>query len=146
MKSLLTILIIGIGELREYIDAAFENDMELIDLYDKNVEVDNLEDICENMYDKISSLIEPAEYRGISVGGLKIGYFVYVTGNLISFGMNKIYRDKEHLNEFWRLIKSELGEPFQCSLFGYNRRAIAWLKKCGMKIIFENVTILQLCH
>lgn len=138
--------VINIDELKEYINAAFENDTELIGLYDKSVGVESLEDICDNVFEKISSLIEPAELRGVEVDGVEVGYFVYQPEVLISFGLNKMYRDKKYLSEFWKFIKSELGETFTCCLFGHNIRAINWLKeKCGMKIIFENVTILQ-CH
>jgi hypothetical protein len=134
---------INIEEFRPYIDVAFNKDYELIDLYDKSVDVKSIEEICENVFYKISSLIKPCELRGVLVKENPIGYFAFETGSLISFGVNKQHRYKEHLSEFWELIKHELGGTFTTCLFSYNIRAINWLKKCNMNILFDNLTVLQ---
>ena len=134
---------INIIELPIFINAAFENDEELIGLYDKSVEVETIEDICINVFEKIASLSGSTELRGVSIDGNNIGFFVFNPGYLISFGINVEYRNKKVLSDFWALIKKELGGTFQCALFSVNVRGINWLKKCGMNIIFENLTILQ---
>jgi hypothetical protein len=133
---------IDINHLQEYVRTAFENDFELIDFYDKSVSVSSIEEICENVCDKLESLIEPCELRGILVNDKIVGYFAFSQGILTSFGLNLVYRNEEYLKEFWELIKSEIGGSFQCCLFGHNLRAIKYLEKMEMKIILENMTIL----
>lgn len=138
---------INTEELKYFISSAFWDDNELISLYDKNVPVKFIEDVCDNVYEKISSLTEKSSIRGVTDDeGFPIGYFAFEPQALISFGININYRNKVNLVEFWEHIKKEIGTTFSCYLFDYNVRAINWLKKCGMNILFENVTILQLCH
>lgn len=138
---------IDIKYLSHFIGSAFWNDNELLSFYDKNIPVKTIEDICDNVYEKIKSLNKLPQIRGVvSEDGLEIGYFIFEPTALISFGININYRNKENLMEFWELIKKEIGVSFQCYLFGHNTRAIKWLQKSGMNIIFENVTILELCH
>ena len=135
-----------IEELEEFIKSAFLNDDDIVSIYDKNVPVNNTEDVCKNVYEKITSLKETPQMRGVYADGVKIGYFVFMPSILISFGININYREYKYLIRFWGLIKEEINTNFQCYLFDYNVRAIQWLKKCGMNILFENVTILQICH
>jgi len=138
----MVVKIIGIHWVKEYINAAFENDTELIGLYDKGVKVNSVKEVCDSVYEKLESLIEPCEMRGIVIGDKKVGYFTYSPKVLTSFGLNKEYRTKEYLTEFWEAIKKAIGSDFQCALFNHNVRAIEWLEKCGMNIILENLTIL----
>ncbi len=134
---------IAIDELMDYINSAFESDDELVDIYDPSVKVSSVKEVCENVYEKIESLIDPCSLIGVSIDGDKAGYFAYSHNMLISFGLNKKYRNREYLIEFWGMIKDELGDSFQCALFSVNKRGIDWLKRQGMEILFENITILN---
>jgi hypothetical protein len=135
--------IIELHELKPYIEEAFLGDEELLGFYDKSVPVTRVQDICDNVFLKISSLLQPAMIRGIEIEGEKVGYIAFNPGILISFGLKKEYRDKEHLIQYWELIRKELNGDFQCALFGQNVRGISWLMTCGMDILFENITLLN---
>lgn len=134
---------IHIEELNPFIEAAFLGDDELLNCYDKSVPVTRITDVCENVFAKIQSLIQPAELRGIEINGNKIGYFAFHPGVLISFGLRIEYRSKENLSKFWEIIKSELGGAFQCAIFSYNSRGLNFLKKGGMNVLYDNITFLQ---
>lgn len=136
---------VDIDELREYIYAAFNGDDEIVGLYDRSVVVKSVKDVCENIVFKIESAENISNFA-ISHCGEKVGYFSYEGNNLVSFGLNKEYRVKSILKRFWELIKEELGDDFTCALFSYNKRAIKWLEKNGMTVLFENITILKLCQ
>lgn len=137
---------IGIDELEEYIDRSFEDDYDLFEFQDRGFEAETIDGICKSVYDRIRLMPEPKFINGIVDNGEKIGYFVSCPFTLISFGMRKEYRDKEHLTTFFEFIKKQLGGTFQCPLFGHNTRAIKWLEKCGMNILFDNITILDICQ
>lgn len=63
-----------------------------------------------------------------------IGYFVTISDNwLYSFSINKKYRKKELLIDWWRQIEKTLKKEFFCCLSEKNDKAIAFLKKNGMK-------------
>ena len=139
----MTVQPIRIDELRDYVDAAFNGDDDILFYYDKKEKVKTIEQACENVVTKIKIVYEDSEIRGIKINGSKVGYFVYSDELLVSFGINKWYRNKAILSDMWEKIKEELGETFQCLLYSYNIRAIDFLKKCGMEILFDNVTVLR---
>lgn len=134
---------INIDQLKEYIDAAFYKDEELLRYYDKGECITTLEDACVNVFQKIKVNYPEANLVGITIKGLPIGYFAFCGSLLVSFGLEVNSRTKDNLIEFWDNIKGTLGNSFQSILYSYNDRAIGFLKKSGMDIIFENVTILQ---
>lgn len=134
---------ITIDELKEYIYTAFFDDYELIDYYDKNEEIKSTDEAIENVYQKISIIYPTANFLGVQIEGNKAGYFVCEDSLLISFGLNKKYRNKEILPVFWEEIKNKMGKNFQCCLYSYNVRAIRFLEKYGMVKLLENVTILS---
>lgn len=134
---------IHIDQLKEYIDAAFFKDEELLHYYDKGENIQTLADACENVYEKIKQNYPEAILYGITIKGLPAGYFAYCGSLLVSFGLDINCRTKDNLIDFWDNIKSTLGNNFQSILYSYNDRAIGFLKKSGMNIIFDNVTILQ---
>lgn len=129
-------------ELAAYIEEAFKEDYELVEYYDKSVNVKNVEDCIENVIEKIKTCYPDADMFGVEEYGCKIGYFVCTTDLLISFGININYRDKETLDCFWKMIKKVVGDTFQCVLYSHNKRGINFLQKGGMIILFDNITIL----
>lgn len=137
---------INIEELKEYIDAAFYGDIELLSFYDPSQPVKTIEEACENVYSKIKYNYSDDQFSGIEIGGEKVGYFVYGNSILISFGINRKYREGISLSHFWGKIKEKLGDTFQCVLYSHNKRAIGWLERCGMETKVNNVSILTICQ
>jgi hypothetical protein len=130
-------------KIKEFIDIAFENDFEIIELYDKSVKVDDIAGVTYSVHEKLK-LVEDLIFYGIEVNGVKIGYFAYKDNLLISFGVNILWRKYRIFVVLFDMIKEKIGENFQCVLFSYNQRAIKWLQKMKMEVVCENVTILKI--
>lgn len=139
----MTVKEIHIDELIGYVAGAFKGDDDIVFYYDRNEKVKTVDDASNNVVEKIRKIYSGSELRGVQIDGERVGYFVFADELLISFGMNKKYRNKEVLSEMWDEIKKELGATFQCLLYSYNVRGVEWLRKCGMDILFENITILR---
>jgi len=139
----MTVTKININQLEEYVENAFFGDNELIEYYDKSAGVNTIPEAVENVILKIQTQYPDANIFGVEIKGEKEGYFIYEGNLLISFGLNKYYRDNVMLPEFWNEIKKELGDTFQCALYSHNVRAINWLQRSGMKILFDKITILS---
>lgn len=138
----MTVKKVSLFELNEYIYNTFIDDVEIVKYYDKDVEVKSPLDAIVNVTEKIEMTYPDANFYGVWVNGKKAGYFVCGAGLLISFGMAVEYRSKEVLADFWGHIKSTLGKTFQCCLYSVNKRGISFLEKGGMKILFNEITIL----
>lgn len=136
-------IILNENELSEYVESALEGDKDILKYYDRSQHIENIQDAIENVLWKIKEGYEAASKVGVEINGERVGYFVHEGNMLISFGLNKEYRNKEYLKDFWELIKEEIKEDIHCLLYSYNTRAIEWLKKCGAVTLFENVTVLK---
>lgn len=130
---------VPITELKQYIEIAFEGDGELINFYDKNsFVVSNLDMSC-NTHCKLidyKNYFDNCYNYKVSLNNIPIG-FIFITKNpnlLVSFSVNKKYRNKETLKKYFELIQNIFLEPFICFLYNENSRAINWLQKCGMEI------------
>jgi hypothetical protein len=134
---------INIDELRTYVFAAFTGDEEIVSYYDKMQNIKSASDACENVYSKITNEYADAKLIGIEIDNEVAGYLAYKESLLISFSLGLKFRKKDYLVEFWEIIKAELPKTFQCVLYSHNSRAINYLEKSGMDVLFENVTILQ---
>lgn len=119
--------------MRDVIRNVFENDEDIFKFFDPSAEVKNVDEIVENIYDKIKSYDGIFETKFIQVVN---GYFFYIVEPklLISFGLNKEYRNDYEFKIFWHEIIEEIGNKFECFLFSKNIRAIKWVQKMGMKI------------
>lgn len=133
---------IDINEFNDYVYNAFFDDKEFIEYYDRSVNAKNTEEAIENVCEKIKISYPDADIFGVEINGAKEGYFVCRENLLISFGMSIKYRNKETLSGFWNEIKKKMGSNFHCMLYSHNSRAIEFLKKCGMKIMYDHITIL----
>jgi hypothetical protein len=120
--------------LKEAIDVSFENDYDIISMYDPSVEVYNLSDVANSIYKKLFELKDIVECKGTYHKDKLMGYYIYIDSLLISFGINKKYRVPKHLDSFFELIKKDLGEIFICRLWDTNIRGIKWLVKKNMQI------------
>lgn len=135
---------ISLQEMQPFVEAAFLLDTELLKYYDKGEKITRLEDIPGNILKKIEKHYPDAICVGLLLNDTPVGYFVYQFINLISFGLDKNYRNSTYLKEFWEIIKATVGNDFSCVLYDYNTRAIQWLEKCGMEVTLKNVTVLTL--
>lgn len=139
----MTTVNININDLKPFIDKAFEWDKEIIGIYDKSHKVETIDDVCKSIYNKIKNEYETALTIGVKKDGVNIGYFVTLNRLLVSFGLSIEYRDREHLKQFFDIIKKHFNGTFQCVLYSYNTRGIGWLERCGMTLLYDEVSILQ---
>jgi len=131
-----------ISEMQPFVEAAFLLDTDLLNYYDKGENVTSTQQACDNVMAKIKHNYPDAKCIGFYDNYNPVGYYVYMPELLISFGLNKNFRNSLYLDEFWKSIKQSLGDKFDCLLYSYNTRAINWLKKCGMVTTIENITVL----
>lgn len=134
---------INIEEFYYYVYNAFIDDHEIIEYYDRGAMVKNTEEAINNVCDKIKSCYPDAKIYGVEIDSIKVGYFVTREDLLISFGMALRHRNKITLAAFWEQIKSKLGNKFAAMLYSHNIRAINFLKKGGMKIEVDHITVLS---
>lgn len=135
---------INIESLKPYVYESFSNDQECIYNFDPKHQVNTWNEVSDIVYDKICLEYSESNIFGIEKDDEKIGYFVYHDDLLISFAINSNFRNKNNLEEFWGIIKDEIGGTFRCILYSTNRRAIGWLNRyCGMDILFDSITILE---
>ncbi len=137
---MVTLEIISKFELKKYVGIAYEGDTALLEKYhvgkfthEQAVEstmsmIEIVDKNCE-MEDEIMN-----HYK-VELDGEAIGYVCTVPKYLYSFGINKKYRSKEILIEWWQRIKEVLGQTFITKLYPNNNRAINFCKKQGMEIV-----------
>ena len=119
-------------ELKGFVEASYENDEELLTTYHiRPMEFDEAVQETLNMI-RITSIGLNMNYFGFLMDGDKIGYICTFQNNLYSFGLNIDYRTPSILLCFWDNIVEILGDSFICMLYPNNKRAIKWLKRCGM--------------
>jgi hypothetical protein len=137
--------IIPINGLLPYLFATYEGDHDMVKFFDPGCVVTDWQSCCSAIYQKIKANYPLATIKGVKDEYKPVGYYVVEKDMLISFGLHKSYRNKKNLMKFWKLIKSEFDGPFSCVLYSVNTRAIRWLQKAGMKLLFDHMSILQLC-
>lgn len=133
---------IDIKDFDGYVYNAFVNDNEIIEFYDRAANVKTVQEAIDNVCEKIKVSYPTAKIFGILIEGNKEGYFVFKDDLLISFGINVKHRNKDTLAIFWGEIQSRLGNNFHALLYSHNARAISFLEKGGMKILYDHITIL----
>lgn len=137
---------ISIEKLKEAIEVAFDGDNEIVKLYDPNVEVRNIKDVVNDIYNKIFEIKDLCICKGVYDSQTLIGYYIYSSILLISFSLNVKYRTESNLIDFFDIIKKDLGDEFGCRLWSKNKRAIKWLEKNGMESIEDCNNITQLVY
>lgn len=137
---------ISIEKLKEAIEVAFDGDNEIVKLYDPNVEVGNIEDVINDIYNKIFEIKDLCICKGVYDSQTLIGYYIYSSILLISFSLNVKYRTESNLIDFFDIIKKDLGDEFGCRLWSKNKRAIKWLEKNGMEAVEDYNNITQLVY
>lgn len=140
----MTSRIIDNTELMEAIKIAFEGDEDIVPLYDPNEKVNSINDVVLSVWAKIDVLGDLCISKGVYVKNKLVGFYVYCESLLISFSINKDYRTSEYLKGLYELMKMDLGEEFYCRLWEKNERAIKWLVKNNMEIMYSENEITYL--
>ena len=121
-------------DLPEAIKIAYEGDDELLEKY--HVDKYDLMGAVASTLRMIYKMVEwenmEMDYYKVMQDETPIGYICTYPNNLYSFGINKKYRSKEILKEWWSRVKEVMGEKFITMLYPNNTRAINFLKKQGM--------------
>lgn len=128
--------------MKEYIYIACRGDNQIIDFFDPTIPVSSPEEAADRIWDKLVANYPESNFVPLHHNGEKIGFYAWVPGLLISFGVNIEYRTKDVLTEVWDGILREMGDGFSVVLYTKNTRAIQWLERCGMRVFGENLTIL----
>jgi hypothetical protein len=126
---------ITLYELKKYIEIAFDNDKELSKYHISN------KDFASHTYEEICKTAEILSLKYYKIG--EYGFTVLAPKLLYSFGINKKFRDKETLKNWFIEIKNIM-PIFDCALHGKNSRAINHLIQQGLKSK-EQIIVLQ-CH
>lgn len=140
----MTLKEIPYNQLKQAIRTSFLGDNKIFEMYDVNVTVENVDQIVEDIYQKICEYGNEVVLRGVYHEDELIGYMVRMDNLLISFSIAFKFRTKENTNEFFKLIKEDFRSSFFCHLWSINKRAYSWLKRMGMETIFENNQIIKL--
>lgn len=124
---------IGIEDLKEYIEVAYEGDDELMEKYHikENITFKEAVDITWMIISETNSQV-PMKHFGVLCDGEKVGYISVFENNLYSFGVNVKHRNGEVLKEFWDKITQQISSGFITMLYKNNTRAIKFLKRNGM--------------
>lgn len=131
-------------EFQKAIHVAFNNDVNIYNLYCPHIKVESVNDIVKDISQRIWKGEEHATIKGVYEKGELIGYYVYRDHLLISFGLSVKYRMRKYLRDFYSNMKKELGGHFTVFLWSRNIRAIKWFIKNGCGIVEQNNLITQL--
>lgn len=138
--------IISYNRLKDAVKIAFYEDKDIFKFFDPTVEVKGLDELVENILQKILTYGENCFYVGVYEKEALIGYFVYKDKQLISFSLSVEYRTRKYLRDFFRLIRTEIKGHFMVLLWSKNIRAIKYLIKHGMQEINRGNNITQLAY
>lgn len=130
-------------QLKKVIYLSFKDDEKIFTFYDPNVTVNSIEDLTNDIFEKIKGYTEARIYA-IYEKDKMIGYLACQDGILISFCLSVNYRFRNYLKQFWALIRDNLRGTFYCHLWSKNIRAVRWLMKMGMVMVDSNPLITKL--
>lgn len=133
----------------EAIRAAFMGDDEIGENCDPNNDDKSQQGVVDDVYKKILEYEELfyGHFATLNKDGEDVGFVYCLPQLLISFGVNKNHRTKEFLPMVFETIKATAGEDFDAYMWERNKRAIEWLKKCGMtEEFFENDQVKKLMY
>jgi hypothetical protein len=120
---------------------AFEGDKDISKYCDKNDKELDLEKLVLSIFKKLLEYEDAGEcdFYDLSVENEVVGYGFNYKNILISFGVNKKFRNKEKLEKVFEIIKGKFNSDFETYMWERNERAVNWLKKCGMTEIESNI-------
>ena len=120
---------------------AFEGDKDISKYCDKNDKELEVEKLVLSIFKKLLEYEETEEcdFYDLSVENEVVGYGFNYKNILISFGVNKKFRNKEKLEKVFEIIKGKFNNDFETYMWERNERAVNWLKKSGMTEIESNI-------
>lgn len=118
----------------EAILVAFADDDSISDNCDPDNKDKTPTGVALDVFNKLidCELVVDGVFKTIEYDSNIIGFVYYFDNILVSFGINKKYRNKEVLTDLFENIKEWLGGNFITFMWKRNQRAINWFKKCGM--------------
>jgi len=121
-------------DLAKYIQIAYDGDTDLLEKYhvDKYDLMGAVSKELSIIYKTVEWEDKEMDYYKVMFNDFPIGYICTYPNNLYSFGINKEYRSKEILKEWWKKVRDIMGGKFITLLYPNNTRAINFLKKQGM--------------
>lgn len=131
----------------EAIKIAFMDDLDIGDNCDPSNDDKSQEGVVNDVYRKIAEYEEVfyGRFAVLTNGGEEAGFVYCLPELLVSFGVNKKHRTKEFLPVVFDIICEMAGDNFEAYMWERNKRAVEWLKKCGMQEeYFENKEIKKL--
>ena len=126
--------IINNEEFKNAIRVGFNEDNVIYSLYCPKVKVLCIDDIIDDIFNRIKSDTRNITIKGVYEKNKLIGYHAYDDKTLISFALNTNYRSRKYLHAFWDLISKDLRGGFDAFMWTINQRGIKWLLKNNMKI------------
>lgn len=135
---MLEIFKIDKNDLRFFVKESYIGDQVGLDKFHiKKFTLDEAVDCTMDIINEQEKQI-PLYNFGIFWNGLPIGYSVISKNLLYSFCINIKYRTKEIILQWWNWVKEILGNEFYVILEKNNTRAVNFLKKRGMKVVYDN--------
>lgn len=122
-------------EFKKAIRIGFEKDNAIYPLYNPNIQVSTVDEIVEDIFNRIKADVRDIIVKGVYDKDKLIGYYVCDEKTLVSFALNVEYRKRKYLHAFWDLIRKDLRGMFQAFMWTRNQRGIKWLQKNNMKIV-----------
>jgi len=148
IASEIAIKTIPIEDIGRYVGIAFDGDNELVEKFHKADKT--LEETIAGNIKNINELAGKIDLKCFVVywGDNEIGFFVmaYHNSMLYSFGINKKYRVKNILLDWWGSIKALVGEYLICPLNSENTRAINFFVRNGMQVLERDKSIVTLIY
>jgi len=117
------------------IRAAFDGDDDIRDYCDEDNSDKTPEGVADDVYEKLLDYEELVDgvFKTLMVNEEEVGFVYYFGDVLVSFGVNKAYRDRDFLTSLFEDMKRWMGGEFITFMWKRNERAIKWFEKCGMK-------------
>ena len=115
--------------------AAFDGDDDIKNYCDPGNDTPTPEGVSADAYEKLLVYEDVVEgvFEVLKDGEKEIGFVYYFGDVLVSFGVNKEYRNKDFLMSLFSDIKKWMDEDFVTYMWERNERAIRWFEKCGME-------------
>lgn len=131
-------------DIRPAIAIAFDADYVGYEKYRdpiSRIQINSIEDVVNDTIIKLNEFVRAGIgliYFEVQQSNKVVGFFCcfwdYKNAMycLVSFGLNKNYRQRALLDEYFKLLKKTMMVNFYTVLFSKNTRAINWLKKNEM--------------
>lgn len=131
-------------EWKVCIEKSFEGDEDIFKNCDPDFAGASVKELVESVYGKLldyEKFFPNAVFEKLTVKSEPIGFFFYIPSEklLVSFGVNKSFRNKVVLQQLFNRICKRLNGGFESFMWERNTRAIKWLERCGMEQVYSPV-------